>query len=317
MTALITDPHLEESLKAQRHAWGADRYDEVWEGVYIMSPQPNVEHQELISDLVGALRDVIRPPKGGKVYPGINLSDRADDWEDNYRCPDVAVFLPGNLAEKFKAHYRGPADFLVEIVSPNDNSREKIPFYSALGVRELLIIDRYPWSLELYRPQWQRTCLGGPSSAGESEIIASAILPLSFQLLPAQPRPQIRITEIGGPREWISKAGRGLRSADRDLLDHHAGMKLTVAGAVAVVLAATELLDDQLRTLHHGYHLGRDDGLGQGRPADLQPGLVAKGQHPLKLDLLAGREIAKIDVQFLALFHFQLAAAVFDDCVHE
>ena len=101
-----------------------------------------------------------------KSIPGINLSDRADDWEHNYRCPDVAVFLPGNLAEKFEAHYRGPADFLVEIVSPHDNTREKIPFYSALGVRELLIIDRYPWSLELYRHNGKELVLAGQSSPG-------------------------------------------------------------------------------------------------------------------------------------------------------
>lgn len=202
MTALITDPHLEESLKAQRHAWGADRYDEVWEGIYIMSPQPNVEHQELVSYLVSVLHEVIRPPQGGKVYPGINLSDRADDWEQNYRCPDVAVFLPGNLAEKFKAHYRGPADFLVEVVSANDDTREKIPFYSALGVRELLIIDRYPWSLELYRYNGSELALVAQSSLEKSDVIASAIVPLRFQLLPAQPSPQIRITEIGGQREW-------------------------------------------------------------------------------------------------------------------
>jgi Uma2 family endonuclease len=167
-----------------------------------MSPQPNVEHQELVSDLVGVLRDVIRPPHGGKVYPGINLSDRADDWEDNYRCPDVAVFLLGNLAEKFKAHYRGPADFLVEIVSANDDTREKIPFYSMLGVRELLVIDRFPWSLELYRYNGSELVLAAQSGVEKSELVASAVLPLSFQLLPAQPRPQIRIAETGGPREW-------------------------------------------------------------------------------------------------------------------
>ncbi len=202
MTALITDPELEESLKAQRHAWGVDRFDEVWEGVYIMSPQPNVEHQELVSDLVGALRDVIHPPQGGKVYPGINLSDRADDWKDNFRCPDVAVFLAGNPAEKFKAHYRGSADFLVEIISPDDNAREKIPFYSLLGVRELLIIDRYPWSLELYRHNGKELALAAQSSLEKSELVASTVLPLNFQLLPAEPRPQIRITEANGRREW-------------------------------------------------------------------------------------------------------------------
>jgi len=202
VTAVITDPQLEESLKAKRRAWGIDRYDEVWEGVYIMSPQPNVEHQELVSDLVGVLRDVIRPPKGGKVYPGINLSDRAEDWEDNYRCPDVAVFLPGNRAEKFEAHYRGAADFLIEVVSPRDDTREKIPFYSSLGVRELLIIDRYPWSLELHRHNGRELVLAAKSNAEQSEILASAVLPLCFRLLPAEPRPEIQITEPGGGRNW-------------------------------------------------------------------------------------------------------------------
>ncbi|MGA2257299.1 MAG: Uma2 family endonuclease [Thermoguttaceae bacterium] len=202
MTTLINDSDLEERLKAQRHASGGDRYDEVWKGVYIMSPQPNVEHQELVSDLVGVLRDVIRPPHGGKVYPGINVSDRAEDWEANYRCPDVAVFLPGSQAQAFEAHYRGPADFLVEIVSPHDNARDKIPFYGLLGVHELLIIDRYPWTLELYRHNGNELVLVARSSSAQSELVASAILPLSFQLLPAQPKPQIRIAETGGPREW-------------------------------------------------------------------------------------------------------------------
>jgi Uma2 family endonuclease len=202
MTALITDPRLEESLRAQRHAWGADHFDEVWEGVYIMSPQPNVEHQRMIRRLVVVLSEVVCGANGGDVFPGVNLSDRAEGWEDNYRAPDLAVFLPGNLAEEFEAHYRGPADFLVEIVSPHDNSREKIPFYGLLGVREVLIIDRYPWSLELYRHNGKELALAAQSSVRDGEIIASAVVPLRFQLLPAQPRPQIRITDVGSGREW-------------------------------------------------------------------------------------------------------------------
>ena len=51
----------------------------------------------------------------------------------------------------FESHICGPADFLVEIISPGDKSRDKLAFYAELGVRELLVVDRYPWSLELYR----------------------------------------------------------------------------------------------------------------------------------------------------------------------
>jgi len=202
MVALITDPQLEESLKAQRKAWGIDRFDEVWDGVYVMSPQPNVVHQRMVTRLVIILCEVISSPDGGDVFPGVNLSDRGEGWEDNYRAPDVAVFLPGNLAEEFEAHYRGPADFLVEIVSPHDNTREKISFYSQIGVRELLIIDRYPWSLELYRHNGSELVLVAHSSLDDDAIVASTIVPLSFQLFPAEPRPKIRITEIGSQREW-------------------------------------------------------------------------------------------------------------------
>lgn len=39
MATLITDPWLEERIRAQREAIGADRYDEVWEGVLRNSPR--------------------------------------------------------------------------------------------------------------------------------------------------------------------------------------------------------------------------------------------------------------------------------------
>ena len=32
-----------------------------------------------------------------------------------------------------------------------DKSRKKFGFYKSVGVRELLLVDRHPWALELYR----------------------------------------------------------------------------------------------------------------------------------------------------------------------
>ncbi len=90
----------------------------------------------------------------------------------------------------------GPADFLVEIISPGDKSRDKVGFYAALRVRELLVIDRYSWSLELYRLGGNELVLAGRSTDQRSDVIASLILPVSFQLLPAQPRPEIRIARF-------------------------------------------------------------------------------------------------------------------------
>ena len=59
MAALITDPELEERLIRHRQASGADRYDEVWDGLYVMSPIPNSEHQRMVSRLVAILEDVV------------------------------------------------------------------------------------------------------------------------------------------------------------------------------------------------------------------------------------------------------------------
>jgi Uma2 family endonuclease len=202
MTALIADPGVEQRIIAERRARGWDRKDEVWDGVYIIMPDPNVEHQLLVGRLTVAFSMVIDAPAGGMVLPGLNLSDRADDWQFNYRCPDVAVFLTGNAARVYEAQICGPADFLVEIVSPGDKSRDKLGFYAELGVRELLVIDRYPWSLELYRHNGQELVLIGQSSEERSDVVVSEVLPLSFQLLPAGARPEIRIAEVGGERQW-------------------------------------------------------------------------------------------------------------------
>jgi len=51
MPTMILDPDLEEKLRAQRAAWGGDRYDEVWEGVYMMMALPKNEHQRFVARL--------------------------------------------------------------------------------------------------------------------------------------------------------------------------------------------------------------------------------------------------------------------------
>ena len=48
MTMLIKDPRLEENLIEARKRTDADRWDEVWDGVYVVSPLPNIEHQEIV-----------------------------------------------------------------------------------------------------------------------------------------------------------------------------------------------------------------------------------------------------------------------------
>lgn len=202
MTAIIHDPLLEKSLLEQRRATGADRYDEVWEGVYHIGPPANDEHQQLVTRLSYILEDVIGWPGLGQVRAGINLSDRAEDWEYDYRFPDVAVFFHDGAARNLGTHWMGPADFLVEVVSPRDETRQKLPFYQRLCVRELLIIDRQPWRLELWRHESGVLAKVAECEPDSAESLHSQIVPLTFRLLAAEPRPQIEVAHPESGRRW-------------------------------------------------------------------------------------------------------------------
>ena len=203
MVAVVLDPRLQDELIAERRARGLDRYDEVWDGVYVMSPLANNEHQELVGGISHALRTVVNVANLGRAFPGCNVSDREDDWTENYRCPDAAVFLNGTTAEDRDTHWFGGPDFAVEIVSPHDRSREKFGFYASVATRELLIVDRYPWALELYRLQGGELRLVGRSTVERPEILASEVLPLSWRLIAGQRRPQIEVVHADGRQRWV------------------------------------------------------------------------------------------------------------------
>lgn len=151
MSMIINDESVAKELIAKRRASGADRFDEVWEGVYVMAPMANNEHQDLASEFTAILRTMVDWQGLGRTQAGANVSDRQEAWTDNYRVPDVLVFLNETSAADCGTHWFGGPDFAIEIVSPGDRALEKLDFYAAVGTRELLIIDRQPWQLTLYR----------------------------------------------------------------------------------------------------------------------------------------------------------------------
>lgn len=204
MSLLVLDQDIARELRADRKARGIDQHDEVWEGVYVMSPIADNEHQEIVAGLTAAFYQVIGSSKAGSVFPGINVSDRIARWKKNFRSPDVVVILKSSSAENHGAFWTGPLDFVVEVMSRGDRSRKKLPFYSKIGVREALFVERNPWRLKLYRHDGAKLQLVGECDAAGAPPVGSEVLPFSFGLVAAedQDRPLILLTHQSENRTW-------------------------------------------------------------------------------------------------------------------
>jgi Uma2 family endonuclease len=203
MVVRVLDSRLEERLIAQRQATGADRYDEVWDGVYVMSPLANNEHQKLATKLAAIFEDLLGNRDDVWSLAGANVSDQEVDWTRNFRCPDVVVVLPGSRAENRNTHWYGGPDFLVEIASEGDATYEKFDFYGRIGVREALIVDRDPWSLELHRlHQAGAMTLVGRVDLSSGSAMVSEVLDAEFRLVERAARPSIRVLHRLTGRTW-------------------------------------------------------------------------------------------------------------------
>jgi hypothetical protein len=133
MATVVID-HVEEleALKERRRVSGLDRLDEVWEGVLHMVPAPNYGHARLSQQLAIALDGPARAAGLEPAMGEFNLGDSIDD----FRVPDGGLHRPG--ASGVWLH---TAALAVEIVSPGDEAWQKLPFYAAHGVNEVLIVD--------------------------------------------------------------------------------------------------------------------------------------------------------------------------------
>ena len=199
---VVGDPRTSQHLIEERKSLGLDRHDEVWDGVYFMSPDPDIEHQGLGFLFAKAIHAAAGLPESLPVFLGVNVSDREDDWRENYRIPDVAIYLPGNPAKDCETHWCGGPDLGVEILSEGDRGREKQGFYAKIGTRELIIIDRDPWALELYALKRKKLRLVGRASPDKPTWLESTVLPVAFRMVAGSPRPVIEVRGTTGDRVW-------------------------------------------------------------------------------------------------------------------
>lgn len=131
MTTIVRGPRppeLEQWLERRRRS-GADRFDEVWEGRYVVAPDPHSAHGALQGDLYALLKPAARR-LGLRAAQTFNLGGPGD-----YRIPDAGL-LPGP-----HGIWHDTAVLVVEVLSPDDMTFDKLDFYTAHSVRELLVVD--------------------------------------------------------------------------------------------------------------------------------------------------------------------------------
>jgi Uma2 family endonuclease len=131
---MVLDPAtagLGDVLESRRRS-GLDRLDEIWEGVYHMVPAPSGEHAEIAQQLAELLGPSARAAGLVAAIAEFNLGE--DDHD--FRVPDGGLHRGRPTGV-----WHQTAALVVEIVSPGDESWEKLPFYAAHDVDEVLIVD--------------------------------------------------------------------------------------------------------------------------------------------------------------------------------
>ena len=191
MKAVLLEVSPEEL--ARRKLTGIDRWDEMWKGVLHMAPAPADEHQRMLDELIVFLLPLLRRAKRGTLRSGINVFNEASPEED-YRIPDLTFVATGREAILAKDGVRGGGpDAVVEIRSPADETYDKLPFFAALGVREVVVIDRDSKKPEVCR------LAGKPYlavAADHERSVTSEVLGVRFRLVEG---PRLEIEDLADP----------------------------------------------------------------------------------------------------------------------
>lgn len=154
-------PPVVDALIDERRRDGSDRFDEVWEGVYVVNPPPSFRH----STVAGSVVDLLRPlaeERGLVVRREVGIGRH-----DDHRIPDVVVARVADL--DYQEHYLLTAALVVEVVSPHERV-DKRPFYRANGVDEVDEVDPLAGTITWFAID--------PATGGYGPVAASAVLPI-------------------------------------------------------------------------------------------------------------------------------------------
>ncbi len=174
------------TLLERRSELGLDLFDEMWEGVLHMNPPPRRWHQELGARLLRVLataadREGLCSFYETGMYAG----------PEDYRTPDHSYCRPEHRTDLGISR----AELVVEIRSPGDLSYEKLDWYVARGVAEVLVIEPDERTVGLFRAVDGRPT---PVAADDDGLIALATLDLRVGRADTADGSRLRVVEPDG-----------------------------------------------------------------------------------------------------------------------
>lgn len=175
------------SLLDERRQRGHDRWDEVWNGLLHIVPPPSDWHQRFGTQLLLALAPLAEANGLVASYETGVFHPVRDDRD--YRVPDL-VFASNEHRSKrgVEAH----AALVVEILSENDESYDKLEFYAELRIAEVWIVDPNTRRVDLFVLRGGRYHAALPDARGVS---TSPGLGVALTTIPG---PRLRITSPDG-----------------------------------------------------------------------------------------------------------------------
>jgi Uma2 family endonuclease len=128
--------------------WAEGSNAEWVDGVIEMNNTTTLSHNDVIGFLEAVIRQYVEVYDLGKVYSENYLmkilTQKADNKKGAGRAPDIIYVKKENKHRFTRMFLEGPADFAVEVISPESVTRDrkkKFAEYAAAGVSEYWIID--------------------------------------------------------------------------------------------------------------------------------------------------------------------------------
>lgn len=167
MTTVVVgeQPEITDWLE-RRRALGQDKRDEIWEGIYHVAPLEHPRNGIVASELAALLWPLARQA-GLRVCNPFNLGEPND-----FRGPDLGLLHQDDELQV----YMKTAAVVIEVLSPGDESLQKLPHYARCDVDEVWLVD----------PETHTVDIRGLLNGDYVGIDTSGVLPVSRQQLEAE-----------------------------------------------------------------------------------------------------------------------------------